>query len=42
MDDLHKFLTEEKIGERIHFLLVRQFEKFTVDIVPEEVPYKTL
>jgi S1-C subfamily serine protease len=41
MDDLHKFLTQEKIGERIRLLLVRQFEKMTVEIIPEEVPYKT-
>jgi S1-C subfamily serine protease len=40
MDDLHKFLTQEKIGERIRLVLVRQFEKIQLDIIPEEVPIK--
>jgi S1-C subfamily serine protease len=40
MDDLHKFLTQERIGERIRLLLIRQFEKVTVDIIPEEIPYR--
>ncbi len=40
MDDLHRFLTQEKIGERIRFILIRQFEKIVLDIIPEEVPYQ--
>ena len=40
MDDLHKFLTQEKIGERIRLVFIRQFEKLSLDIIPEEGPYK--
>lgn len=40
MDDLHRFLTQEKIGERIRLVLIRQFEKVVLDIIPEEVPYQ--
>lgn len=40
MDDLHRFLTQEKIGERIRFVLIRQFEKIVLDIIPEEIPYQ--
>lgn len=40
MDDLHRFLTKDKIGERIRLILIRQFEKIVLDVVPEEVPYK--
>ncbi len=40
MDDLHRFLTKEKIGERIRLILIRQFEKIALDVVPQEVPYK--
>lgn len=40
MDDLHKFLTKEKIGERTRFMLIRQFEKIALDVTPEEVPHR--
>lgn len=40
MDDLHRFLTKDKIGERIRFILIRQFEKIALDVIPEEIPYK--
>jgi S1-C subfamily serine protease len=39
MDDLHRFLTKDKIGERVRFVLIRQFEKFAIDVIPQEVPY---
>lgn len=40
LDDLHRFLTKDKIGERARFILIRQFEKISLDVVPEEIPYK--
>lgn len=39
MDDLHRFLTREKIGERVRFVLIRQFEKIVLDVIPEEIPH---
>lgn len=36
MDDLHRFLTKEKIGERVRVVLIRQFEKVVLEVVPEE------
>lgn len=41
MDDLHRFLTTDKIGERIRCILIRQFEKIVVDVIPGEVPYRS-
>ncbi len=40
MDDLHRYLTREKIGERIRFILIRQFEKILLEVIPQEVPFK--
>jgi S1-C subfamily serine protease len=36
IDDLHKFLTEEKVGVRTSLTIVRRSEKMVLDIVPEE------
>ncbi|MBL8012700.1 MAG: trypsin-like peptidase domain-containing protein [Candidatus Omnitrophica bacterium] len=38
MDDLHRFLTTDKIGERIRCVLIRQFEKIVLEIIPGEIP----
>jgi len=36
IDDLHKVLTEEKVGVRTSLTIVRRSEKMALDIVPEE------
>jgi S1-C subfamily serine protease len=36
IDDLHKVLTEEKVGVRTSLTIVRRSEKMVLDIVPEE------
>jgi len=36
IDDLHKVLTEEKVGVRTSLTIIRRSEKMVVDIVPEE------
>jgi S1-C subfamily serine protease len=36
IDDLHRILTEEKVGEKTMLALVRGTEKLVIDIVPEE------
>jgi S1-C subfamily serine protease len=36
IDDLHKVLTEEKVGVRTSLTIVRRSEKLVLDIVPEE------
>lgn len=37
MDDLHQLLTEEKITRDCALTVIRQFEKMTLRIVPEEI-----
>jgi S1-C subfamily serine protease len=36
IDDLHKVLTEEKVGVRASLTIIRRSEKLVLDIVPEE------
>ena len=36
IDDLHKILTEEKVGVRTSLTIIRRSEKMVLDIVPEE------
>jgi S1-C subfamily serine protease len=36
IDDLHKVLTEEKVGVRTALTIIRRSEKLVLDIVPEE------
>jgi S1-C subfamily serine protease len=36
IDDLHKVLTEEKVGVRTSLTIIRRSEKMVRDIVPEE------
>jgi hypothetical protein len=36
IDDLHKMLTEEKVGVRAKLTILRRSEKLEIDIVPEE------
>ena len=38
IDDLHRFLSQEKIGRRAMLTLIRHFERMTLDIIPEESP----
>jgi S1-C subfamily serine protease len=38
IDDLHRLLTEERIGVRSSLAVIRRGEKVVVDIVPEESP----
>jgi S1-C subfamily serine protease len=38
IDDLHKVLTEEKVGVRTPLTIIRRSEKLVLDIVPEESP----
>lgn len=38
IDDLHKVLTEEKVGVRTPLTVIRRSEKLVLDIVPEESP----
>jgi S1-C subfamily serine protease len=36
IDDLHKLLTEERIGRESSLMVIRGTEKVTVDVTPEE------
>jgi S1-C subfamily serine protease len=36
IDDLHKILTEEKVGVRTTLTIIRRTEKLNLDIIPEE------
>jgi S1-C subfamily serine protease len=36
IDDLHKILTEEKVGVKTPLTMIRRSEKLVLDIVPEE------
>lgn len=36
IDDLHKLLTEERIGKKAKLTIMRRFDKLALDIVPEE------
>ena len=40
IDDLHKLLTEERVGQMAPLELIRRTERLTLQIVPEEVPDK--
>src|SRR5215813_4901753 len=40
IDDLHKLLTEERVGQMTPIELIRRTERLTLQIVPEEVPDK--
>jgi S1-C subfamily serine protease len=40
IDDLHKLLTEERVGQGASLELIRQAERLTLQVVPEEVPDK--
>ena len=36
IDDLHKLLTEERIGRESSLLIIRGTEKLSIDVRPEE------
>jgi S1-C subfamily serine protease len=36
IDDLHRLLTEERIGRRSSLVLLRRTEKLTLEVVPAE------
>jgi S1-C subfamily serine protease len=38
IDDLHKLMTEERIGHKSALLVLRGTEKLSIDVVPEESP----
>src|SRR5262245_24389071 len=38
IDDLHKLLTEERVGQGAALELIRRAERLTLQVVPEEVP----
>jgi S1-C subfamily serine protease len=38
VDDLHKLLTDRRIGARCRLTLLRQSEKMALEIIPEEIP----
>jgi S1-C subfamily serine protease len=40
IDDLHKLLTEERVGQMATLEVIRRTERLTLQIVPEEVPDK--
>ncbi|MGH9936808.1 MAG: S1C family serine protease [Blastocatellia bacterium] len=40
IDNLHKLLTEERVGQRAPLEVIRRTERLTLQIVPEEVPAK--
>ena len=40
IDDLHKLLTEEQVGQGTPLEVIRRTERLTLQIVPEEVPDK--
>jgi S1-C subfamily serine protease len=39
VDDLHRFLTDERVGERIAVTILRNGEKLTVEVVPVPRPH---
>jgi S1-C subfamily serine protease len=36
IDDLHRMLTEEKVGVKTTLMILRQTEKLNLNIIPEE------
>jgi S1-C subfamily serine protease len=40
IDDLHKLLTEERVGQGAPLEVIRRTERLTLQVVPEEVPDK--
>ncbi len=40
IDDLHKLLAEDKINKRIELTIIRNFEKITRYVIPEEAPLR--
>lgn len=36
IDDLHKLLTDERVGVKTSFVVIRRTEKITLDVLPEE------
>lgn len=38
VDDLHRRLTEQQVGVRVPLTIIRQAQKFTLPVVPAEVP----
>jgi S1-C subfamily serine protease len=36
IDDLHRMLTEEKVGVKTTLMVIRQTEKLNLNIIPEE------
>src|SRR5262245_19402749 len=38
IDDLHRLLTGERVGQGAHLEVIRRTERLTLEIVPEEVP----
>jgi S1-C subfamily serine protease len=36
IDDLHRLLTEERIGRKSSLVVIRRTEKLTLDVIPEE------
>ena len=36
IDDLHKLLTEERVGQKMPITVIRRTEKITFDVVPED------
>jgi hypothetical protein len=40
VDDLHKLLTDRRIGARCRLTVLRQSEKMEVEIIPEEMETK--
>jgi S1-C subfamily serine protease len=41
IDDLHRSLTEEKVGVKSRLVVIRATEKIVLDVVPEESRPKT-
>jgi len=40
LHDLHKLLTEERVGQGAPLEVIRRTERLTLQVVPEEVPDK--
>jgi serine protease Do len=38
IDDLHKLLTEERVGEKVELGVLRGTQMVTLDLVPSETP----
>jgi S1-C subfamily serine protease len=36
IDDVHRMLTEEKVGVKTTLMIIRQTEKLNLNIIPEE------